>query len=437
MTSSAATLTADPAGPPRRPGRLRLTVISLASMLLAVPALILFVLSTVALALVPLGGVGVPILLCTVPATRWACNRQRALAGSGLPEPVRQTYADGSGRSIIGRVRLWGSEAARWRDYGWTLYSSSVGFILSACVVGLLIYPLWTIVWFFLWLGLPDVFDRPYGFLHITEIGQALAFTAVDFTVAVILFLLLTRPLCHLRLRLDALLLGATREEALRRRVAEVTTARDESVDASASELRRVERDLHDGAQARLAALAMSLGLAEELVDKDPAAVRALIAEARANASGALGDIRSVVRGIHPPVLADRGLEEAVRALSVDMSVPITVRLGIGERIPAATESALYFAVAECLANMSKHSGARRGWICTARDGGRVLVEVGDDGRGGAVITGSGLHGVTRRLAALDGKMSLSSPQGGPTVITMEVPCASSSAKTTPSSGTA
>jgi signal transduction histidine kinase len=181
----------------------------------------------------------------------------------------------------------------------------------------------------------------------------------------------------------------------------------------------------------------MSLGMADDLLEQDPDAARRLLEEARTTTTAALGDLRSVVRGIHPPVLADRGLVGAVRALALDMPIPVLVAAELRGRPPAPVESAVYFAVAECLANIGKHADADKAWIEVEHADGVLRVEVGDAGRGGAdVANGSGMRGVMRRLAAFDGRMSVSSPAGGPTVVTMEVPCVLSSGKTTPSSGT-
>jgi signal transduction histidine kinase len=239
--------------------------------------------------------------------------------------------------------------------------------------------------------------------------------------------------------RLDAALLGHGRTEVLRRRVRDLSESRAQSVDFSAAELRRIERDLHDGAQARMVALGMSLGMADELMERDPDAARRLLAEARTTSSAALGDLRAVVRGIHPPVLADRGLSGAVQALAMDMSIPVHVSVDMAGRPPAPIESATYFAVAECLANVGKHSGASRAWVSLSHSDGTLRVEVGDDGRGGArsdPAAGTGILGMMRRLAAFDGTLAMSSPVGGPTLVVMEVPCALSSVKTTPSYGT-
>ena len=158
--------------------------------------------------------------------------------------------------------------------------------------------------------------------------------------------------------RLDRWMLSYGHTEVLEQRVQRLTETRADAVDHSAAELRRIERDLHDGAQARLVALSMSLGMAESLMDTDPEAAQRMIAEARSTSKAALGELRSVVRGIHPPVLADRGLAGAVEALALDMAIPVRSTSRLAGRPPAPVESAVYFAVAECLANIGKHSGA-------------------------------------------------------------------------------
>jgi len=244
------------------------------------------------------------------------------------------------------------------------------------------------------------------------------------------------RPKMRARSQIDLWFLATSRTERLQQRVQVLTETRAEAVDSAAAELRRLERDLHDGPQARLVALSMSLGLAEQMFAEDPAAARRLINDARTTTSAAIGDLRSVVRGIHPPVLADRGLTGAVQALALDMAVPVTVVADLDGRPPAPVESAVYFAVAECLANVGKHARAEAVTISLSHDEGRVRVRVHDDGVGGADPgAGTGMLGVRRRLAAFDGTMSVTSPTGGPTEVTLEVPCDLSSPRTTPSSG--
>jgi signal transduction histidine kinase len=241
--------------------------------------------------------------------------------------------------------------------------------------------------------------------------------------------------------RVDAyfarLFLAPTRAAELRLRVTQLTVTRADTVDAQAAELRRIERDLHDGVQARLVSLSMMIGLADELIDQDPAGAHQLLAEARESSGTALVELRHLVRGIHPPVLAERGLAGAVGALALSLPVPITVDVDLPGRPDTPVESAAYFAVAEALTNMIRHSRARTGRVSLRYADGALTIIVTDDGAGGAdPAAGTGLRGIERRLAAFDGTITLSSPPGGPTVITMELPCALSSPRTTPSSGT-
>jgi signal transduction histidine kinase len=213
-------------------------------------------------------------------------------------------------------------------------------------------------------------------------------------------------------------------------RVQQLTETRGHAIDAATSELRRIERDLHDGAQARLVALGMNLRAVERMLPASPQAALALVAEARETSSRALGDLRNLVRGIYPPVLADRGLGHAVQALALDTPLPVRVDIDLPGRLTAPVESACYFAVAEVLANAVRHSGASHVDIRIQYAEGILRIEVCDDGIGGAdQAKGTGLQGVERRLGTFDGIVAVSSPTGGPTMIAMEVPCALSSPK--------
>ena len=221
------------------------------------------------------------------------------------------------------------------------------------------------------------------------------------------------------------------REQELTDRVDVLTRTRSGALDIQAAELQRIERDLHDGAQARLVSVAMSLGLAESLLASKPTELPGLLTEARSTALAALDDLRTLMRGIQPPVLADRGLEGAIRALALDVAVPVTVTGALPGRPPVPVESAAYFTAAECLANVVKHSGAISAWVDLRYGAGLLTITVGDNGRGGARLdAGTGLQGVARRLESFDGALELSSPAGGPTTVTMEVPCELSSPRT-------
>jgi signal transduction histidine kinase len=214
-------------------------------------------------------------------------------------------------------------------------------------------------------------------------------------------------------------------------RVQRLTETRDQAADAAAAELRRIERDLHDGAQARLVALGMNLRALERMLPGSSPDALALVAEARDTSLRALNDLRHLIRGICPPVLADRGLAHAVQALALDAPLPVDVDIDLPGRLTAPVESACYFAIAEVLANAVRHAGARRVHVRVQHAAGVLRIEVADDGAGGAdPAAGTGLSGVENRLATFDGIMAVSSPAGGPTMIAMEVPCALSSAKT-------
>jgi signal transduction histidine kinase len=214
-------------------------------------------------------------------------------------------------------------------------------------------------------------------------------------------------------------------QEELTQRIETLTTTRAGAVDQQEAELRRIERDLHDGAQARLVALGMSIGMAEQKMADDPEGARQLLEEARTGAGQALKELRDLARGIHPPVLADRGLDAAVTALADASPLRVTVQADVGQRPAAPVESAAYFVVAEALANAGKHSQAKRVDIRMIRDQDVLTVEVSDDGVGGADPSGGGLSGLRRRIEALDGMLRVASPAGGPTMIRAEMPCGS------------
>jgi signal transduction histidine kinase len=226
-------------------------------------------------------------------------------------------------------------------------------------------------------------------------------------------------------LRLGVVLLRPTREAALSARVEELAATRAGVVDAAAAELQRIERDLHDGAQARLVALAMDLGLAEERFARDPEGARELVGEAREEAKRALSELRDLARGIRPSLLAERGLGPALTALAARSPIAAGVDLDIPDKLPAAIENAAWFVVSEALANAAKHSDARHVLVAVGRAGDDVAVEVTDDGKGGADASGSGLTGLRRRVEALDGTLEVRSPSGGPTTIRAELPCES------------
>jgi signal transduction histidine kinase len=263
--------------------------------------------------------------------------------------------------------------------------------------------------------------NRPLVFLAAVECGAVLALGAwlVPRTIGV-----------HARV-----LLGREADAELVGRVQQLTQTRAVAVDSAAAELRRVERDLHDGAQARLVALGMSLRAAERLIPTSPLAAIELVAEARESSSKALTELRDLVRGMYPPVLADRGLADAVQALALDTPIRTETDIDLPGWLEQPVEAACYFAIAEALTNAVKHSGGRLVQIRIRHAGrpapGVLRIEVTDNGTGGAdPANGSGLLGVERRLATFDGILAVSSPVGGPTIIVMEIPCALSSRRT-------
>ncbi|HUJ55483.1 MAG TPA: sensor domain-containing protein [Gaiellaceae bacterium] len=222
-----------------------------------------------------------------------------------------------------------------------------------------------------------------------------------------------------------AVVVGLHALATMTRRIDVLTTTRAGAVESAESELRRIERDLHDGAQARLVAIGMSLGLAEQKLADDPEAARTLLAEARAGTGDALRDLRDLTRGIHPPILADRGLEPALAALVARVPLFVELRVDLAERPREPVESAAYFVAAEALANAAKHGGAARVDIRAVRIGDAVVVTIMDDGHGGANPAGAGLQGLRGRVEALDGTFRVDSPPGGPTIVEAVLPCAS------------
>jgi signal transduction histidine kinase len=211
--------------------------------------------------------------------------------------------------------------------------------------------------------------------------------------------------------------------DELERRIAELESDRGVVVDTAAADLRRIERDLHDGAQARLVALAMDLGLAKEKLAQDPEAAARMVDEAHGEVKVALQELRDLARGIHPAVLTDRGLDAALSAIASRCTVPVTVEVDLPSRPAQAIEGIAYFTVSELLQNVSKHSGARSASVEVWRSGERLLIQVGDDGRGGARMDGgTGMSGLAERLGAVDGLFVLTSPVGGPTTVVAELP---------------
>ena len=329
-----------------------------------------------------LSGFGLGLLLVPgiIVILRPLANLTRGLADWWCGVPVAVPYlpppGDGNKIGLRGRLRWLLRDPATWRDVAWVVVSPGVSWILPVAA----------------W-ATPRLLHG-YGLLARSMLARA-----------------------------------GQGELALR--VRHLYQTRAETIDTGAAELRRIERDLHDGAQARLVAVGMTLDAADRLVTDDPAAARALLAEARQSSVRALTELRGLIRGIHPPVLADRGLSEAIRALVLDMPLRVDFSSELAGCPPAPVESAAYFAVSELLANVSRHAHPGQAWVDLRHENGMLRVAVGDDGTGGAdPAQGTGLAGIERRLAAFDGVLAVSSPPGGPTIVTMEVPCVLSSPKT-------
>ncbi len=380
-----------------------------------------------------------PLLLiaCSVLCLRVLTGLTRRLAGrwSGAPiaTPYRQRPGEAGqtlGQQAEQRARWLLTDPASWRDLLWLVVNACGGFVLVAAPVALMGYGLACIFTHqftnaFTRYGNPTQ-TAPVGHILIKGPGAPLAGFAV---IAVTLWA--APRLLTVYAGLARLLLAPSRGSELASQVTHLAQTRSETIDTGAAEMRRIERDLHDGAQARLVAMGMTLDAADQMLDHNPAAVRALLAEARASSVKALAELRDLVRGIHPPVLADRGLADAIRALALDLPLRTQFACELPGRPGAAVESAAYFAVSELLANVSKHAAADQAWIDIRYSGGMLRISVSDDGRGGAdPAGGSGLAGIDRRLAAFDGVLAISSPPGGPTVMNLEIPCALSSPKT-------
>jgi signal transduction histidine kinase len=405
----------------------------LALALLALPvSLVLFVFSVVFFALsFPLGILLFPLVTGVV---RGYANARRRLAhewfGVEIKEPYKPKPHFGRGPAHVVRWYRWVvADPATWRDLLWLFVDATAGFTLGLVAFTVPMYGPYG------WVLAAGVWEPIYKsgggdwytFVHI--VGQDSANKAALLGVVYSLIGLWLAPrLMRTSSLLARGLLAPTRERELELRVAHLTESRSDALDTQAAELRRIERDLHDGAQARLVAMCMSLGAIEHLMDRDPEKARQLLAEARESSSKALTELRDLVRGIHPPVLAERGLGDAVRALAMASPLQTEVTVELPGRLEAPVESAAYFAVSEVLTNAAKHSGAQRVWIDLRHEDDRLRIVINDDGQGGADVSrGTGLRGIERRLGTFDGVLALSSPVGGPTMVTMELPCVLSS----------
>jgi len=364
------------------------------------------------------GATPVVLILATLLYLRWLANLTRSLAGRWCGTPILQPYRPAPQQPGIWRRLRWlATDPATWRDLLWLTVNALAGTLLVVVPVAMVVYG---IVFAILpAIGVPAA-RLPYVGI-ITAKGPGAGLVGVALIVA---GLWLAPRLLSSYGALISLLLGPTRRSKLSVQVERLVRTRSDTIDAGAAELRRIERDLHDGAQARLVAMGMTLDAIDRQLDADPAVARALLAEAKDSSVKALSELRDLVRGIHPPVLADRGLVEAVRALALDSPLRVHVASELQGRPPAPVESAVYFAISELLANAAKHAAPCDAWIDFRYSAGMLRISVADDGGGGVDQQhGTGLRGIEKRLGAFDGVLAVSSPPGGPTLVNLEIPC--------------
>jgi signal transduction histidine kinase len=348
-------------------------------------------------------------------------SRLASLLGERLTDPVPPLVARTPWRRLVERAR----SLDRWREIAYCVLAlprglvTTVGAAIAWCgSAALLLLPLY-------------VSDLPGGTAKfwLFEVGAgpaAYAAAAVGLGGLVVVAPWVTRVLARLDVVTARWLLGPRRRDELGEQVGRLETRRAAAVDSAEAERRRIERDLHDGAQQRLVALAMGLGAARQRLETDPEGGARLVADAHEEAKAALKEIRDLVRGIHPVILEDRGLDAALSAVVARSSVPVSLDVAVAERPSATVESAAYFVVAEALTNVARHAHATRARVAIARAGDRLIVEVRDDGIGGADPSGgTGLQGLRDRVTALGGTMHIVSPDGGPTTLLVDLPCAS------------
>jgi signal transduction histidine kinase len=380
---------------------------------------------SVGVGLVVVALVGLVVLALTVFAGRviGIVERARASALLGLhvdPPPARLRP-----EGTWPRMRSFLSDKTGWKGLAYGVIMLPIGIInftvvvtMWALALGGTTYPLWG------W-AVPTNFGDNHPIHGWLKAGYITGNLVVG-VAALIATPHVIRGLAAMDGGLIKGLLGGSPTAELRQRVETLTVSRDASVDIADTERRRIERDLHDGVQAQLVTLAMDLGMARQKLeagdDSDPA-VLALVERAHDDSKRAVSDLRNLVRGIHPAVLTDRGLDAAISALAARSPIPVEVNISLASRLPPTVESAAYFVIAEALTNAAKHSGAS-----VVRVDGRVIdgllqIEVRDDGVGGADVEhGGGLAGLASRLAALEGRLRVASPIGGPTTVLAELP---------------
>jgi signal transduction histidine kinase len=368
--------------------------------------------------LTPVFLVGVPILLGGFLLARWGANTERARAALVLDGPIprlpRRRPVEGG---LLRRVRRLVSDREAWKGVGFMLLLGPVGIVFGSIAIAFWSAALACLV-------APAVSGAaPAG----SVLGDLSAIALVGVGAGGVLLAaiapVVTRGLAIGLGALATALLAPDQRAILAARVDTLEATRAGAVESADARLRRLERDLHDGAQHRLAYIAMELDRARSKMADDPAAASELLGRAHDESKRAMGELRDLVRGIHPSVLSDRGLDAAVSGLAERCAVPVDVNIQLDRRLPSAVETAAYYVIAETLTNVGKHSGADHAAVEVGRVGG---IEVRDDGRGGAARKpGSGLEGLAQRVEALDGAMTISSPAGGPTIVRAQVPCES------------
>ncbi len=379
--------------------------------------------TTVTLALLCTLVLAIPALAVLLLGARVIGMCERARFASLLGVPIADPYPVFEG-TLWEKTRAWVLGAAPWKELVYALALFPLGVIGFSLVVSAWSASLALVT-------LPLYLDRlPGHAVHVrgTEIVAGSGVWALV-TVGVIgLFVApwLARGWAVLDTAVGGFLLGRTSTEVLEERVETLEVTRSWAVEIAEAERRRIERDLHDGAQQRLVTLAMDLGLAREKLDSDPARARELIDHAHDEAKRAITELRDLARGIHPVSLSDRGLPGAIPALAGRSAIPVDVYVALPDRLPAAIEGIAYFIVSECLANAVKHSQATKVSVRLVQHGDSLFLDITDDGLGGAEpALGTGLTGLVDRVASVDGTFVVTSPVGGPTEIRVELPCAS------------
>jgi len=396
----------------------------LAGLILGIAAFVLVVTGlSLGFSLLVLALVGLPLLGLTLRLASWFAVAERARVSLMLGVRVPAWPADSRGGyrwGIVPRRRTL-RERATWSELGYGLLRLPVSVVAVTVSVSV-----WSAAVVLLTLPLYNKY-LPAGGAKIGDVVfTGTATMASSAAVGLVLLLIapqLTRGFGRIDVGLSRWLLGPPSDLAAR--VVEVEKSRERVVDAAEAERVRIERDLHDGAQQRLVALAMDLGRAKAKFADDPAAAAGLVDQAHAQAKEALTELRNLVRGVHPPVLTERGLDAALSGLAALCPVPVEVHVDVPVRPRAAVEAVAYFVVAEALTNVAKHSRASRAKVVVEGHGfpGTLTVMISDDGIGGAKADSPGLSGLADRVSGVDGRLSVESPSGGPTIIAAELPC--------------